>query len=438
VFAFAGLVLVASGAAWAEDRGDHVAIERLASDWVAAVASRDDSFISLLSSHGRAYYPRMKEIALHANTDQLQALDMVDQLQAMLLRLMLDPETLQAMDERALLIFAVEHGLMGMDLRARDELREIVISADGAQGRLYKFGEDERRDRSLQYFVRENGTWHVELRGELERLRGDFAGFVERSGLSPSEAAFFILEMRLMRKVTPLDFVPTQSTEASVVVSAVAPTPATRPLLRLVSVRHTLDSPLSPAVTVEDSSESLHYVLSLGDSLPPYPHYRLRRIEGDVASLSSVNDDMELRLSEDAVLNQRLRLSPHAARVGRKSLLVQAQQGAGREGLMVQWRNVGRRDRPQLLQQAWLTPLYADGSDAMLGLRVRQLVEGSFWQQLGMQQGDLLTTMNGLRVNSMKAWQRVIEIAQNERSISITVERAAEQLGFRTRTIRPR
>ena len=108
---------------------------------------------------------------------------------------------------------------------------------------------------------------------------------------------------------------------------------------------------------------------------------------------------------------------------------------------MTQWRNVGLRDRAQLLQQAWLTADYAAAPDAqqsMTGLRVRKLTEGSFWQQLGLQEGDLLENINGLPVNSMDAWQQVIQIAQNDMDITITVDRAARKHSYRTETIRPR
>ena len=102
---------------------------------------------------------------------------------------------------------AVERQWIGQDLRRSDALREVVVEGDTATGRLYKFGREDRPDRGRQYFIRENGEWRVDLRGERERLQMDFESFVARSGLAPSEAAFFILETRLLRKVTPADFV---------------------------------------------------------------------------------------------------------------------------------------------------------------------------------------------------------------------------------------
>jgi hypothetical protein len=46
--------------------------------------------------------------------------------------------------------------------------------------------------------------------------------------------------------------------------------------------------------------------------------------------------------------------------------------------------------------------------------------------------------MNALRVDSKQAWHRVLEIAQADQAITITVDRSARRHSYRTETIRPR
>ena len=103
---------------------------------------------------------------------------------------------------------------------------------------------------------------------------------------------------------------------------------------------------------------------------------------------------------------------------------------------MAQWRNVGLRGRPQLLQQTWLTPVHR-ANGRMLGLAVRKLVEGSFWHQIGLEENDLLTTLNGLPIDSTLAWREVLRAAEDDLEIAIEVGRAGKTLRFRTRTILP-
>jgi len=254
------------------------------------------------------------------------------------------------------------------------------------------------------------------------------------------EVAFFVLELRLMRKVEPHDFDPPAPDARTQPATKRRTEALEKPVLRVVSVRHSLEATRLPAATIEDRVESPRYVLEPGDTLPPYPAYRLVRIEEDRAVLESEGEEIVLQLAPRGdPLGQRLRPSERAKSAIFRSLLSRAEQGAQHGGLMAQWRNVGLRGRPQLLQQAWLTPAHSERTDGrMLGLRVRKLAEGSFWHQLGLQQGDLLTGVNGSPVDSLHAWQEAMQVARNDQSITVTLERSAEQLRFRTRTIRPR
>ncbi len=229
---------------------DQTAITQLAARWDAAATAHDGAGVALLSESSRAYYPNLQQLALHADAATLEGLEPIEQLQVLFLRLMLEPDKLQAMDAQQLLAFALQRGLIGQDLRDSDVLREVTVVGNSAQGRLYKFGREDWPDRNLQYFVREEDGWRIDLRGELERLRTDFDAFLARSGLSGGEAAFFILETRLMRKVTPADFVaPLAAQNHGVQVTQIAnsngaaATLAHAPVLRMVAIRRSLDEP---------------------------------------------------------------------------------------------------------------------------------------------------------------------------------------------------
>ena len=429
------LALVTGGSDLERDKAELVA---LSSRWVSAVSNRDPGLVDLLDSSAAEHYQHLRDVALKGNVSELNALDPTDQLQVLFLRLAIDANPLREMSGREILVRAIDEQWIGQDLRRTDELREVAVEGDTATGRLYKFGQEDRPDRGRQYFIRENGEWRVDLRGERERLQMDFESFVARSGLAPSEAAFFILETRLLRKVTPADFVPPASgpgTEISDVFVPKATTAHTH--LRIVVVRESLDDPSLTAVTIEDRQESLRSVLSVGDSFGDENGYRLVRIAGDRAWLERDGASLLLRLEpEGPPLDQRLRVDGEPAAT--VSLLEQARLGQHREGLMAQWRNVGLRARPQLLQQGWLVPEFAPGHETMLGLRVRKLVEGSFWHQVGLAEGDLLERANGGTIDSMDRWQELLRAAETDQAISVVVLRDGQRLRFHTRTVPPR
>jgi hypothetical protein len=429
------LALVTGGPDLDRDESELVA---LSSRWVSAVANRDPGFFDLLDSSAAEYYQHLRDVALHGEVPVLDALEPTDQLQVLFLRLAIDANQLHEMSGREILVRAIDEQWIGQDLRRTDELREVAVEGDTATGRLYKFGRDDRRDRGRQYFRRENGEWRVDLRGERERLEMDFESFVTRSGLAPSEAAFFILETRLLRKVTPADFVPPAfglGTEISDVSVSKAPTAHTH--LRIVAVRESLDDPHESAVTIEDRQESLRSVLSVGDFFGDENGHRLVRVAGDRAWLEHDGASLVLRLEpEGPPLDQRLRVD--GVPTATVSLLEQARLGQHREGLMAQWRNVGLRARPQLLQQGWLVPEFAPGHETMLGLRVRKLVEGSFWHQIGLAEGDLLERVNGDTIDSMDRWQEALRAAETDQAISVVVRRDGQRRRFHTRTVPPR
>ena len=429
------LALVTGGPDLDRDESELVA---LSSRWVSAVADRDPGFVDLLSARAAEHYQHLRDVALHGEVPVLDALEPTDQLQVLFLRLAIDANQLHEMSGREILVRAIDEQWIGQDLRRTDELREVAVEGDTATGRLYKFGRDDRRDRGRQYFRRENGEWRVDLRGERERLEMDFESFVTRSGLAPSEAAFFILETRLLRKVTPADFVPPAfglGTEISDVSVSKAPTAHTH--LRIVAVRESLDDPHESAVTIEDRQESLRSVLSVGDFFGDENGHRLVRVAGDRAWLEHDGASLVLRLEpKGPPLDQRLRVD--GVPTATVSLLEQARLGQHREGLMAQWRNVGLRARPQLLQQGWLVPEFAPGHETMLGLRVRKLVEGSFWHQIGLAEGDLLERVNDDTIDSMDRWQEALRAAETDQAISVVVRRDGQSRRFHTRTVPPR
>jgi len=412
-------------------------IVSLSSRWVSAVAARDPALVELLDSSALEHYRRLRNLALRGDVSELDALHPTDQLQVLFLRLTIDATQLGEMTAREVVLRAIDQQWIGQDLRRTDTLREVVVEGDTATGRLYKFGKGDRPDRGRQYFRRENGEWRVDLRGEQERLRMDFEAFVARSGLAPSEAAFFILETRLLRKVMPSDFLPSLPERAGSLLAGPARSRATDSAhIRVIAVRESPDDPSLAAVTIEDRRESLRFVLAAGPEPRGESGYRLVRFLDDKVWLERYGRRRTLRLDQKGPsVGERLRFDEGSA--GDVSLLGQALLGEDREGLMAQWRNVGLRGRPQLLQQAWLVPERVAGRQAMMGLRVRKLVENSFWQQLGLSEGDLLERVNGESMDSMARWQQLLRVAETQQEISIVVRRDGRRLRFHTKTVPP-
>jgi type II secretory pathway component PulC len=432
------MLLAATQAGFAVASSQNVAeVERVAKRWVKAMSSRDPEAFDLLSLSSQEEFRRVRQLAAGANLAELERLPMVEQLLVLLLRGLAGTEESRSLDDREMFMFALDQGLLGASLRSADELNEVSISSDSARGRLYKFGLDSRPDAGHQYFVRESGRWRVTLEGEYERMQREFSAFVSRTQLPEAEAVFFILEMRLMRKVTMADIGPSVVAVREDAVPEMTAAESAGSALRLVSVRHSMNIDVPAAVTIEDRVESLRYVLEPGDTLPGIRYLRLVEVATDSATFETSSGRTTMHLKrEGPPLNQRLR--PVLSDGSQPALIDIARLGAQREGMMAQWRNTGLRDRPLLLQQGQLVPVYGAEGEGMRGLRVRARVESSFWHQIGLAPGDLLTVVNGRAIDSMGDWRDLIEIAQEELDITLTLERDATLLTYQTRTIEPR
>ena len=433
----------ASGASLPADSSVQQGIRQVMSAWINAAHKGDKSAVAaLLDDAGHRYFHDIRELALHGTVKELAELHEVDQLQALFFRLMIDGDELAAMDVQAMVAFALDNGLIGMELRRSDVLSELEIDGDHASGRLLKLGQSSRPDPYRQYFVRENESWRVSIRGERERLEGEFDSFVGRSGIARSEATLLILELRLMRKVSLEDLHPgTVAPGAGRGGGSPGAQDSNSPQhrYRLVTVRLPESLVGEPAITVDDRYTGLKYVLRKGQAIPHYPQYTLGAINRKSAIFLASGDGqrVSLELDDGASLDRTPRLPGSTV----PSLVDQVQLGAAYDDLMMaQWRNIGLRGRAQLLQQAWLTPEFEAVTAlgrAMRGLKVRQLVPSSFWQQLGLEEGDLLQEINGLSIDSLDAWKAALELAGSRQELTVKLVRQGNELVYRASTVRP-
>ena len=348
---------------------DESELVALSSRWVSAVADRNPGFVDLLSASAAEHYQHLRDVALHGEVPVLDALEPTDQLQVLFLRLAIDANQLHEMSGREILVRAIDEQWIGQ--------------GSAAHGRASRGGRRRRHgDRAtLQVWPgrspgpRTGSTSVARMESGASIFAASASDFGWTSNPSwrgpawrPPKRPSSSSRRGSLRKVTPADFVPPASgpgTEISDV--SVSKAQAGGDFLRLVAIRESPDDPHESAVTIEDRQESLRSVLFVGDFFGDENGHRLVRVAGDRAWLEHDGASLVLRLEpEGPPLDQRLRVD--GAPAATVSLLKQARLGQYREGLMAQWRNVGLRARPQLLQQGWLVPEFAPGHETMLGL----------------------------------------------------------------------
>ena len=84
---------------------------------------------------------------------------------------------------------------------------------------------------------------------------------------------------------------------------------------------------------------------------------------------------------------------------------------------------------PLLLTQARAVPYFKDGKPQ--GLRLFAVKAGSFYERLGLKNGDVLKTINGNSLADLSQAMQLLEKLRTERSFSIAVERNSEPRDLR-------
>lgn len=262
--------------------------------------------------------------------------------------------------------------------------------------------------------------------------------------------------------LTPQPAPPTAPPTAALPTSAPAPLPVPQPapkappeepgeerpevVLRLLSVTMSPDNASRSRATLQNIANRPGIaVMAEGDAFPDDEEIVLLSIERERVLLDDHGQqrylelDPEERLAMPDPRTEEADLDPQRVLAEMEKI---AERGLSYEDMQAAvWRNIGRRERPFLLVQGRVSPAYGEGTwpdVPYLGLRVRQVMPGSFWQQLGLQVDDLILAIDGVRIDSDGAWSRAMPALYNNEIVTLDIQRGGEEFTLETTTIPPR
>lgn len=178
---------------------DGAAVVRAFEDYRAALIEQDGARAASLAAEDTLdYYAEMKELALTASRSELKDRRIVDQLTVLMLRHMLAPDELEAMDGRDVFVFSVEEGLTSETSVQRLEVGEAKVSGDRA---VLGVEVDGREAPFTFVFEREGDRWKIELRELMKVADSAFQTFVNQSGVPQDE--YLLQTLTSMTGTTP-------------------------------------------------------------------------------------------------------------------------------------------------------------------------------------------------------------------------------------------
>lgn len=176
---------------------------------------------------------------------------------------------------------------------------------------------------------------------------------------------------------------------------------ATRLPVRLVATQvHSVRENSKAAIS--DKSGRAEEVVYEGDFLDKHPQARLVRIERGRVILQNQGRREELLLAE--VKGGRQPKRTDRKRRSRRSAAKPAPLTERLRDLQLD-KNNGRSAR-NLFNQAKIVPKWADGQ--MVGMELREIEPGSLYDKIGLGEGDVIKSFNGIPLDSAAAGARVL------------------------------
>ena len=180
--------------------------------------------------------------------------------------------------------------------------------------------------------------------------------------------------------------------------------------LQLLGTLLSADSKNSTAAIVETGNPS-HELLHEGDPLQRHPQVRVAAIERGRVILQNGDRREELLLNEDQSPPARSIVSKRRPRRSRRPSPRRVPSAPAPPPIAEQLKELQlsastMRNARDLLEQAKITPKWEDG--VMQGMELHEIVPGSFYDKLGLEDGDVIQSFNGIKLDSPAAGAQVL------------------------------
>jgi general secretion pathway protein C len=177
--------------------------------------------------------------------------------------------------------------------------------------------------------------------------------------------------------------------------------------LRLLGTQLSSIRENSKAAIAEKSGRG-HQVLFEGDVLEKHPQATLVRIERRRVILQNGKRREELLLANASNLPAATTRPDRSARrrSRRSSRSTESRTSITDRLRELQLEKGGGRDARSLFNQAKMIPKWEDGQ--MVGMELREIEEGSLYDKAGLEEGDIIRSFNGVRLDSAAAGAKIL------------------------------
>ncbi len=168
------------------------------------------------------------------------------------------------------------------------------------------------------------------------------------------------------------------------------------------------------SASIENTRDRSHESVRVGDTLKGFSDVEVQRIgRGHVVLLNGAKREV-LKLSEE------LEVPAAATRPSRRSARARPSRSSNRDPKDRLRELAKSRGAAAIFSQARILPRYEDGQ--MVGIQVSKIEAGSLFEEVGLQDGDTITAVNGEPLDNPAASKNLLDALRRGESIVGTVE----------------
>ncbi len=169
------------------------------------------------------------------------------------------------------------------------------------------------------------------------------------------------------------------------------------------------------SAAIENTQDRQHEVVQVGDHLKSHAEVKVARIDRGRVILQNGPRREELKLSEQ---------SPRTEQPKRVSRRSKRNPKSAKDRLKRLAEQRGDRSPAAIFSQARILPKY-DGGE-MVGIELTKIKPDSFYEKVGLQDGDVVKSLNGIKIDSPSASKELLGVFTKSSEIVAEVERAGQ------------
>ncbi len=186
------LLLAFTASAYAQ-KGEEKQVRRSFDNYRSAILNdKGDEAAKFVDSRTLKYYGDMLELVRTADSAKVESLSILDKVMVFSIRHRASREEILSFDGRALLIYAIERGMVGKNSVAANTIGDVEVNNAFAKGQLIANGDPAP---FYFHFYKEEGQWKIDLTALFPVSTTAFQRMADESGKDENEFLFSILEI---------------------------------------------------------------------------------------------------------------------------------------------------------------------------------------------------------------------------------------------------